>query len=82
MTISACEGATYRLRIIGEEADLFQLNESLANKVSVAIDKERDFDDRPGRVPDVFDLQQRICLQYRSSSLQSEELASSWRVSK
>lgn len=51
--------ATYILRIVGEETGLFQLDESLHNKVSIAVEKEHGFHDRPGGLPDVLDLQPR-----------------------
>jgi len=43
--------ATYRFRMMREEASLFQPDVSLPNKVSIAVDKEQDFYDRPGRIP-------------------------------
>jgi hypothetical protein len=62
--LSTRETAPYRLRIIGEEAGLFQSDESLPNKVPIAVDEEHDFHDRPGSVPDVRDLQQIwVCFQ-------------------
>jgi len=51
-----------------EEASLFQPDVSLPNKVSIAVDKEQDFYDRPGRIPYVWDLESRVCFLHYTAS--------------
>jgi hypothetical protein len=46
-----------------EETGLFQSDVRLPNEVSIAVNKEHNFHDRPGRIPDVRDLRFRLCFQ-------------------
>jgi hypothetical protein len=54
--MSTRETATYHLRTMREETGLFQPDGRLPNKISISVDEEHDFHDRPGAVPDVFNL--------------------------
>lgn len=54
-----------------EEASLFQPDVCLPNKVSIAIDKEHNFYNRPGRIPDVSDLTWGVFFQYFAARRQT-----------
>jgi len=75
---NAQENATYRSRIVREEASFFQPDISLSNKVPIAVDEKHDFYNRPRRIPDVRDLISGASV-FRIMG-QSNELTSSSRV--
>jgi hypothetical protein len=43
-----------------EETGLFQPDGSLSNKVPIPVEKKQDFDNRPGGIPDVGELQHQL----------------------
>jgi hypothetical protein len=54
------ETITYHLRIMCEETSLFQPDGSLSNKVPIPVEKKQYFNNRPGGIPDVDELQPRV----------------------